>query len=109
MIPVVIKKPRAIQDLTDHFTYIGERNAQAAERFLVAAERAFTQLARFPLMGRRWKSTSLRLARIRSWSIPKFNNYLVFYQPMHNGIEVLHDFHARRNIESILESEEAEE
>jgi hypothetical protein len=41
MPPVVIKKPRAEQDLLDHFVSIGARNPDAAERFLDAAEEAF--------------------------------------------------------------------
>ncbi len=109
MTPIVVKKPRAVQDLVGHFTYIGERNAQAAARFLDAAEKALAQLALFPLMGRPWKSSSPRLANIRSWTIPKFKNYSVFYRPIENGIEVLHVLYARRDIEAILESEEWDE
>jgi toxin ParE1/3/4 len=104
--PLVIKKPRAEQDLLAHFTYIGERNPTAAERFLDAAEHAFNLLAQFPLMGRAWNSDSPRLAGVRSWTIPKFKNYRIFYRPITNGIEVLHVFHAVRDIARILETED---
>ena len=72
----------------------------------MAAEQAFTQLARLPQMGRPWISSSARLAGVRSWTIPKFKNYRIFYRPTEDGIEVLHVFHAARDIQTILESEE---
>ncbi len=106
MTPVILKRPRAEQDLVDHFVYIGLRNPTAAERFLEAAAEAFALLAQFPLLGRVWLSPSPRLTGVRSWTIPKFRNYRVFYRPIENGIEVLHVFHARRNIRKLLEEEE---
>jgi toxin ParE1/3/4 len=109
MTPRVIKKPRAERDLLDHFVFIGERNPDAAERFLDAAEKAFVQLARLPLMGHLWESPSPRLAGIRCWTIPKFKNYRIFYRPIADGIEVLHVFHARRDIRTLLEGEDPNE
>jgi toxin ParE1/3/4 len=106
---VVLKKPRAEEDLLDIFEHIGERNLAAAEKFLEAAERAFGLLSHFPLMGKPWKSSSPRLANIRSWPVPKFKNYLIFYRPIKNGIEVLHVLYGRRNLPTILEMEEPEE
>jgi toxin ParE1/3/4 len=108
MTPVVVKKPRAEQDLLDHYTYIGERNLDAAERFLDAAEEAFVLLAQVPRMGRVWDSPSPRLAGVRSWTIPTFRNYRIFYRPIQGGIEVLHVFHGKRDIQRILEEEEEE-
>jgi toxin ParE1/3/4 len=109
MNPIVVKRPRAEQDLLDHFVYVGQRNPQAAERLLAAAEAAFAQLARFPGLGRAWKSPSPRLAGVRSWTIPRYKNYRIFYRPIEGGIEVLHVFHAARDILSILEAAEGEE
>src|SRR5438128_769511 len=106
---IIIKKPRAEQDLLDHYLYIGKDNLQAAERFLKAAEKALFLLAKFPNMGQSWDFESPRLTAIRSWPIPKFKNYLVFYRPVDDGIEVLHVLHAKRDIRTILESEEPDE
>src|SRR5690242_3841073 len=103
---VVLKKPRAEEDLLDIFERIGERNLVAAERFLDAVERALHLLSHFPLMGKPWKSSSPRLASIRSWPVPKFKNYLIFYRPIKNGIEVLHVLYGRRDLPTILEMEE---
>lgn len=107
----MIKRPRAEQELVDHFVYIGQRNPDAAERCLSAAEAACARLARHPLMGRLWQFESPRLAGIRSWPIPRFRNYLIFYRPLDEGegIEVIHVFHARRDIRGILEAEAEED
>jgi toxin ParE1/3/4 len=105
MTPEVRKTPRAERDLLDHFIYIGDRNPAAAERFLDAAEEACALLGRVPGMGRKWDSDSPRLAGVRSWTIPKFRNYRIFYRPIENGIEVLHVFYARRDIRALLEEE----
>jgi len=106
---VVLKKPRAEQDLLDIFEYIGERNLGAAERFLDTVESALILLSQLPLMGKSWKSSSPRLANIRFWPVPKFKNYLIFYRPIKNGIEVLHVLYGRRDLSTFLETEESEE
>jgi toxin ParE1/3/4 len=105
MTPVVLKTPRAKQDLLDHFVYIGADNLAAAERFLDACEHAIDLLAQFPLMGREWKSESPHLAGVRSWIVPRFKKYRIFYRPVENGVEILHVFHASRDIQSIHEDE----
>ena len=105
----VLKTPKAGQDLLGHYVYIGEHNPAVADRLLEAAENAFLLLARFPLMGRAWNSPSPRLAGVRSWTIPKFKNYRIFYRPIADGIEVLHIFHAARDIAALLETEEEED
>ncbi len=106
---VVRKTPRAEQDLLDHYVYIGERDPRAADRFLKAAAEAFARLARLPGMGRAWESSSPRLAGVRSWTIPSFRSYRIFYRPIRNGIEVLHVLHAKRDIRRLLEDETEED
>ncbi len=105
MTPIVIKKPRAKRDLLDLYTYIGDRNSRAADHFLREMEKAFSLLATFPPMGAAWESNSPRLAGVRYWTISRFRNYVIFYRPIENGIEVLHVFHASRNVRRLLEEE----
>jgi len=101
--PTVLKRPLAERDLLARYVYIGDRNPDAADRFLDAAEDAFARLARFPRMGRAWDSPSPRLADLRSWTIPRFRNYRIFYRPLDDGIEVVRVLHAKRNIRQLLE------
>lgn len=42
MKPQVIRRPRALLDLVEHFDYIAVDSPGAAQRFLDAVERAFT-------------------------------------------------------------------
>lgn len=106
MSPIVLKRPQVEQELVDIYAYLGERNVAAAERFLKVAEEAFTFLARFPKAGRPWPSESERLAGVRSWTMPKFRSYRIFYRPIPDGIEVLHLFHAKRDIQRLLDEDE---
>lgn len=105
---IVRKTPRAEQDLLAHYVYICERNPQATDRLLQAVDDAFKLLSRFPGMGRAWDSTSPRLAGVRSWTIPSFRNYRIFYRPIRNGIEVLHVLNGGRDIRRLLENESDE-
>lgn len=102
----VLRRPRALRDLAEHYEFIGVDSLAAADRFLLAAERSFQRLAAMPRMGRPWRSSIRRLAGIRVWGIPEFRNYLVFYRPLADGIEVLHVLHAARDIPTSLESED---
>ena len=106
----VKKKPRALRDLARHAAYLEEHaNLSTAERFLDVAEDAFARLAAMPNMGRRREMRSTRFAALRQWPIRNFENYLIFYQPIENGIEVLRVLHGARDIDRILEEEAGEE
>src|SRR5262245_18224149 len=105
MTPVVIKKPRAEQDLLRTYTYIRDRSLKGADRFLQEADSTFGLLARFPTLGEVWDSPSPHLTGVRFFTIRHFRNYVVFYRPIENGIEVLHVFHGRMNIRRLLEEE----
>jgi toxin ParE1/3/4 len=83
--------------------YIGERNLDAAERFLVAAEETFLKLAEMPQMGRLREFSQPHLADIRSWPIRGFENYLIFYRAMAIGIDVLRVIHGARDIDRLFE------
>ena len=62
----VTRKAEARLDLLQYFVYIGERNLDAAERFLQAAEEAFTKLADMPGMGAERDFGNPVLAGLRS-------------------------------------------
>lgn len=47
------KRPQVIRDLIELVTYIAEDNMDASDRFIVAAEETFKQLAQTPKMGKR--------------------------------------------------------
>lgn len=99
------KRPRARLDLLEHFVYIGEHNPKAAMRFLAAAENAFERLAEMPGSGPVRSVENERLVGLRSWPIPGFRTYRIFYLPTPSGIDIVRVLHAARDVRSILEDE----
>jgi toxin ParE1/3/4 len=99
----VTKRDSAKRDLLAQFVYLGRHNLDVAHRFLDAAERAFAQIADMPGLGSPWESDNPRLANVRVWPIRGFENSLIFYRPVTDGIEVLHVFHGAQDIEMHLE------
>jgi toxin ParE1/3/4 len=98
----VLRRPRAALDLVECAAFLAEDSIEASERFLDAAERTFQRLSVMPRMGRPWASDAVSLAGVRMWPIPRFRNYLVFYRPLADGIEVLRVLHAARDILVVL-------
>ena len=75
---------------------------QVADRFFTEAELTFERLAGMPGMGNRYEPDEPLYADLRYFPISRFRMYLVFYRPIHGGIEVLRDLHGARDIHSVL-------
>lgn len=100
------KKPQAERDLLGYYVYIGERNPDAADRFLRAAQDAIERLAAMPGTGAPRKFPNPELAGIRSLPIRGFENYLIFYLPTDEGIDVLRVIHGARDLDRIFAGDE---
>ena len=85
--------------------YIAIDNMDAADRFLEAALAAFQELARMPGMGRKRNLSQARLCELRSFRGRGFENYLIFYGPISDGIEVFHIIHGARDLDRFWEAE----
>lgn len=92
----------AQRDLLAIFVYLGERNLDAAERFLVAVEKDVALLSDMPRMGAMREFASKKLHGIRSWPISGFGDYLIFYRPTPAAIEILRVIHGARDINAIF-------
>ena len=104
--PRIIVKPRARIDLVDCYAYIGTRNHPAARRFREAAEATFEFLAERPGIGAPYDVDNPRLQGLRCSRVKRFRNYLIFYLPLEDGIDVIRVLHAARDITSLLEQED---
>jgi toxin ParE1/3/4 len=62
---IVLKKPRVRFDLAGCYASIGQRNPDAARRFLLAAEATFEALARTPGIGTPYATADPRLEGLR--------------------------------------------
>ncbi len=92
------------QDIVNIYGYIHERSPQSAERVLEAIERTIKSLGDMPGIGRRWDSHDPRLEGMRVAVISPYRNYLIFYRPVANGIEVYRVVHGAQELERIIEA-----
>lgn len=102
MSPRIVIFPEAQRDLDEQFVYIGERNFDAAERFEAAVRDDLKQLAAMPGMGALRDFPNARLLGMRSWPVKGFENHLIFYRPVSDGIEVIRIIHGARDLDHIF-------
>lgn len=98
----VIKQPKARRDITQLGLYLKQHSPAAARRFLDAVEQACRKLAAMPEMGSLWGAPEPELAGLRCWPIHRFENYLIFYRPLPDGIEVVRVLHGSQDVERLL-------
>lgn len=99
----VNKRPQVIRDLIEIATYLAEDSLNVFDRFLLAAEATFKQVAKMPEIGKICQFTHPQLANIRQQSIKGFKNYLIFYRSTESGVEIVRVIHGARDILSILD------
>jgi toxin ParE1/3/4 len=86
----------AMIDLHDIWLYVAQRDAEAASRLIKEIVRRFRFLRDNPRMGRQQDQL---LINLRSLS---FKDYLIFYQPFAEHIDILRVLHGSRDVESIF-------
>jgi len=94
---VIERSSQALLDLAAHVLYLRQQaGPEVAVRFLDAVEKALHRLEQFPHLGR---VRHFRQAGLRSWAVPGFTNWLIFYKPMRNGIRLYRVLHAAMELE----------
>lgn len=97
------KRSPAYQDLRRQALYLAaEAGADVATRFLEASQKAFETLAKMPEMGRVRRFPHAEVGELRSWAIPGFERYLIFYRALPDGIEVIRVLHGMRDLDRIF-------
>jgi plasmid stabilization system protein ParE len=89
--------PKAARDLDEISGYIAADNPEAAERVRRIILNTADLLAQHPELGRRIRKASARHLQIRWFIVPKFRNYLIFYQPFQETVVVVRVLHAARD------------
>jgi toxin ParE1/3/4 len=84
------------------FVYIGERNFDAAERFLAAVNEDLARIRSMPGMGAMREFDDPRLRDLRSLPVSGFRNYLIFYRVSADRVEFLRLIHGARDLETAL-------
>jgi toxin ParE1/3/4 len=90
--PVAHVRPQAARDLDTIRRFIAQDNPNAALRLIDQLEASCQELAEFPHMGvaRPELAPNLRMF--------PFGNYLVFYEPVEFGIDLIRVLHASQDI-----------
>ena len=87
----------ARRDLKDIWTYLAEYNANSADKYLRDFSKKFKLLADNPKLGREQDNFILNLR-----SFP-FKDYVIFYFPIENGVEIYRVMHGARDVDSVFE------
>jgi len=88
--------PQAAQDLQQINDYLFDKNPDIADRLLTVLTQKFDILAKFPNMGRRRDELS---AFLRSFPV---EDYLIFYRPIAEGIEVVRVVSGYRDLDTLF-------
>lgn len=95
--------PQARVDLVEIASRIGRDNKSSAIRFIDAVEGTFKTLLRSPHLGLRGEFRSPHLADIHRWRVKGFENYLIFYRTLADGISVVRILHGARDVDAIFD------
>ena len=91
--PEAFRTPSAESDLLEIWLYISSASQSAANRLLEAIDLTCHTIAEYPNMGR----SRLELSHaLRSFPV---GNYVIFYRPIENGIEVIRVLSQARDID----------
>jgi toxin ParE1/3/4 len=96
------RRPGVDDDVFELAQYLLDRSEDSARRFVDAAQKTLKDLARMPGMGSPKQFHDPALADVRSWRVEGFPNYLIYYIPVTDGIDVLAIMHGARDVEHEL-------
>ena len=101
-------RPGADRDIEQQAEfYATESGANLAVRFLMAVEDAYTFIRKHPDAGAPHSVANPRLAGLRSWPVPGFDDVRMYYlRPEQQLVRILRVLHGRRNVAAILADEE---
>jgi len=103
-VPRPIRRTKQVrQDLIDIYAYIHARSPQAAEKVFDAIERSIRALPDIAGAGRLWNSTDPRLQGMRVTVVTPYRNYLIFFRPTPDVVEVYRVVHGARELEAIVD------
>jgi toxin ParE1/3/4 len=94
--------PAAEVDVDEAAIFIARNNLTAALKFYDAVDQTFRQIREHPNRWPRYELEHPDLANLHKRSIPKFDNYLIFYRIVTDVVEIIRVLHGARDIPSTL-------
>jgi toxin ParE1/3/4 len=96
---VILKRPRALDDLAEIWAYIATDSIDNADNFVALIDSKLRALARQPRIGRSRPEVG---KGFHSFAVGR---YVIFYLPLSNGIEIIRVLHGARDIDSVLQDD----
>lgn len=96
--PTLTISPRAEEDLEEIWRFVAGRDMEAADRLIGSITTQFDHLLAYPEAGRARHDL---LVNLRSFPV---KNYIIFYQPTDDGIEIFRVLHGSRDIQGEFDS-----
>jgi toxin ParE1/3/4 len=93
----VLRRPQAETDILEIWDYIADDSMVEADRWVDRLDEKFALWATQPMMGR---SRDELAPGVRSLA---FGRYVVFYEPLPDGIDVVRVLHGTRDIDANFE------
>ena len=90
----VRRRPQATEDIAEVWGHIADDNLRAADRWVDQLDEHFRLLAAQPLMGR---TRDELVPGLRSFP---FGRYVIFYEPIEGGIDVVRLLHSARDVDA---------
>ena len=97
--PVIRKRPRALDDLSEIWNYIADDSVAQADSFIDRIDAELRTLATQPLMGRARDELARNLR-----SLP-IGRYVIFYEALPDGIVIVRVLHSARDVDAQFEGE----
>ena len=96
--PTLIVSPLAEEDLEEIWSFVAERDVEAADRLIDEITGRFDHLLAYPEAGR---ARHELLVNLRSLPVKR---YVIFYQPTDDGVEIFRVLHGSRDVHSEFDS-----
>ncbi len=105
MNPQVIVREQATNDALEIAAYIAADSTDLAHRFLSAVQECYGKLAENPQIGPSVGRRHPKLRKLRKWPVQGFLKYIIFYEVIADGIEIVAVLHGARRIYRVLREE----
>jgi antitoxin ParD1/3/4 len=93
--------PQADGDLFDVWSFIASDNPAAADRVESAIYEACALLADGPTRGHTRKDLTAR--PLRFWTVQRFPNYIVVYDPATSPLQIIRILHGKRDLKRVFD------
>ena len=96
--------PAANEDIIEQFTYLIEKNLNAADKFIDSVNQTVLRILELPKIGRLVTFENSQLEEARVWPVSNFEVIKIYYRETEEEIEIIRVLHGKRDVQRILEN-----